>query len=55
MTKQQRISSILTQCRLRFLGYLMRIPDNHLAKQLLMSATVSSKHVVGLRSISEMI
>ncbi len=44
MTKQQRISSILTQCRLRFLGHLSRMSEERLPKQLLASAPVRHKH-----------
>ena len=47
LAKQQRISSILTQRRLRFLGHLSRMPDHRLAKQLLVSAPVGGKRSVG--------
>ena len=37
MAKQQRISSILAQCCLRFLGHLSQMPDSCLPKQLFVS------------------
>ena len=40
MAKQQRISSILLQ---RHLGYLSRTSNDHLPKQLLVSAAVGCK------------
>ena len=47
MAKQQKISSILTQCRLRFLGHLSRMSEERLPKQLLVSAPVGGKHTAG--------
>ena len=47
MAKQQRISSILTQRRLRFLGHLSRMPDERLPKQLLASGPVGGKRSAG--------
>ena len=47
MAKQQRISSLLTQHRLRFLGYLSRMSEERLLKQLLLSAPVGDKHTAG--------
>ena len=47
MAKQQRISSILTQRRLRFLGHLSRMSEERLPKQLLVSAPVRGKRTAG--------
>ena len=47
MAKQQRVSTILAQRRLRFLGHLSQMPDHRLPKQLLVSAPVGGKRVVG--------
>ena len=47
MAKQQRISSILVQCRLRFLAHLSRISNGRLPKQLLVSAPIGGKHPAG--------
>ena len=47
MAKQQRISSILTQRRLRFLGHLSRMPNERLPKQLLVSAPVGGQRSAG--------
>ena len=47
MAKHKRISSILTQSHLCFLGHLVLMPDNHLPKQLLVSAPVADKHAAG--------
>ena len=47
MAKQQRISSILTQRRLRFLGHLSRMSEDRLPKQLLVSAPVGGKRTAG--------
>ena len=47
IVKQQRISSILTQCRLRFLGNLSRMSEERLPKQLLVSAPVGGKCAAG--------
>ena len=47
MAKQQRISSILTQRRLRFLGHLSRMSEERLPKQLLVSAPVGGKRTAG--------
>ena len=43
----QRMSSILLQCRLHFLGHLSRIPEDWLPRQLLMCAPVGGKHSAG--------
>ena len=47
MAKQQRISSILLQCRLHFLGHLSRMSNDRLPKQLLVSASVGGKCTAG--------
>ena len=47
MAKQQRISSILVQRRLRFLGHLSRMSNDRLPKQLLVSAPVGGKRTAG--------
>ena len=47
MAKQQRISSILVQRRLCFLGYLSRMSNDCLLKQLLVSAPIGGKHTAG--------
>ena len=47
MAKQQRISSILTQRRLRFIGHLSRMSEERLPKQLLVSAPVGGKRTAG--------
>ena len=47
MAKQQRISSLLTQRRLRFLGHLSRMSEDRLPKQLLVSAPVGGKRTAG--------
>ena len=47
MAKQQRISSLLTQCHLCFLGHLSRMSKERLPKQLLVSAPVGDKHTAG--------
>ena len=47
MAKQHRISSILMQRCLCFLGHLIRMPDNCLGKQLLVLASVGGKLAVG--------
>ena len=47
MAKQQRISSILTQRHLRFLGHLSRMSEERLPKQLLVSAPVGGKRAAG--------
>ena len=38
MPKQQKLSSVLSQCRFRFLGHISRMNDIHLPKQLLVCA-----------------
>ena len=43
VTKQQRISSILLQSRLRFLGHLSRMSSDRALKQILVSAPVGCK------------
>ena len=43
MAKQQRISSLLTQHCLRFLGHLSRMAEDRLPKRLLVSAPVGGK------------
>ena len=47
MAKQPRISSILTQRRLRFLGHLSRRPEDWLPRQLLVCAPVGGKRSAG--------
>ena len=47
MAKQQRISSLLTQLRLRLLEHLSRMSEERLPKQLLVSAPVGGKHTAG--------
>ena len=47
IAKQQRISSLLTQRRLRFLGHLSRMSEDRLPKQLLVLAPVGSKRTAG--------
>ena len=47
MAKQQEISSILLQRRLRFLGHLSRMSNDCLPKQLLVFAPVGCKNDVG--------
>ena len=47
LVKQQRISSILSQRRLRFLGHLSRMGDHRLPKQLLVSALVGGQRAPG--------
>ena len=44
--KQLRISSILLQSRLRFLGHLSRMSNDRLSKQLLVSTRVGCKRNV---------
>ena len=47
MAKQQRISLILVQHRLHFLGDLSRMSNDRLPKQLLVSAPVGGKRTAG--------
>ena len=47
MAKQQRISSILLQRHLRFLGHLSRMSNDRLPKQFLVSAPVGGKRTAG--------
>ena len=47
MRKQQRISSILSQCRLRFLWHLSRMPEDRLPRQLLVCAPADGKRSAG--------
>ena len=47
MAKQPRISTLLTQRRLRFLGHVSRMEDDRLPKQLLVSAPVGGKRQPG--------
>ena len=47
VTKQQRMSSILLQSRLRFHGHLSRMSSDRALKQILVSAPVGCKHNVG--------
>ena len=47
LAKQQRISSMLTQCRLRLLGHLAQMDDGCLPKQLLVNAPADGRHAVG--------
>ena len=47
MAKQQRLSSVLMQRRLRLLGHLSRMDDSRLPKQLLVCAPVSGSRAVG--------
>ena len=47
MAKQQRLSSVLMQRRLRLLGHLSRMDDNRLPKQLLVCAPVGGSRAVG--------
>ena len=47
MTKQQKLSSVLSQRRLRFLGHISRMKDSHLPKQLLVCAPVDGKRAAG--------
>ena len=45
--KQQRVSSLLSQRRLRFVGHLARMDESRLPRQLLVSALPSGKRSVG--------
>ena len=54
MAKQQRISSILTQRCLRFLGHLSRMSNNRLAKQLLVSPLLVASDLLEDRSVDGM-
>ena len=47
MAKQQKISSILLQRRLRLTGRLSKMSNNRLPKQLLVSASVGCKRNIG--------
>ena len=47
LAKQQPISSVLSQRRLRFLGHLSRMGDHRLPKQLLVSALVGGQPAPG--------
>ena len=47
MAKQLRISSILSQHRLCFLGHLSRMPEDWLSRQLLVCAPVGCKCSAG--------
>ena len=47
MAKQQRLSSILTQRRLRFLGHLSRMCENRLPKRLLVCALANGSREAG--------
>ena len=47
MAKQPRISSILSQRRLHFLGHLSRMLEDQLPRQLLVCAPVGDKHSAG--------
>ena len=47
MAKQLRISSILSQRHLRFLGHLSRVPEDQLPRQLLVCAPVGDKCSAG--------
>ena len=47
MARQQRVSSILIQRCLRFLGHIVRMPEERLPRQLLVSAPVGGKHAPG--------
>jgi hypothetical protein len=47
VAKQQRISSILLQRRLRFLGHLSRMPEERLPRQLLVCAPAGGKRAAG--------
>lgn len=47
MAKQQRVSTILLQRRLRFLGHLSRMSEERLPRQLLVCAPVGGKRAAG--------
>ena len=47
MAEQPRISTLLTQRHLRFLGHVSRMEDDCLPKQLLVSAPVGGKRQSG--------
>lgn len=47
LSNQQRLSSILSQRRLRFLGHLSRMGDHRLPKQLIVSALVGGQRAPG--------
>ena len=47
MARQQRASSILVQRRLRFLGHLVRMPEERIPRQLLVYAPVGGKRAPG--------
>ena len=47
MARQQRMSSILVQRHLRFLGHIVRMPKERLPRQLLVSAPVGGKRAPG--------
>ena len=47
MAEQPRISTLVTQCRLRFLGHVSKMEDDCLPKQLLVSVPVGGKRQPG--------
>ena len=47
MAQQQRVSSIVSQRRLRLLGHIVRMDDHRLPKQLLVSAPYGGSRAVG--------
>ena len=47
MAKQQKLSSVLSQRRLRFLGHIFRMKDSRLPKQLLVCVPVDDKRAAG--------
>ena len=47
MAKQQKLSSVLSQCRFCFLGHISQMKDSRLPKQLLVCAPVDSKCAAG--------
>ena len=47
MAKKHRLSSVLSQHKLRFFGHISQMNDSHLPKQLLIFAPVDGKRAAG--------
>jgi len=52
--KQQRVSSLLSQRRLRFVGHIARMDESRLPRQLLVSALPSTNALLEARSAGGM-